>query len=68
MPGNVVLDVGEGNLSKQSIVEVYKEYKVKKSMLTQYIGSLNNNRIDEILTGIKFIKKSFLQPNNRVLI
>jgi len=68
MPGNIILDTGEGNLNKKSIVEVYKIYEINKSMLNMYIGSLSSKRNMEILKGIKFIKDSFLQPNNRVII
>jgi mRNA interferase MazF len=64
MPGNVILDIGEGNLEKQSIVEVYKELTITKSDLKEYIGSLNKGRVSEILNGINFIQKSFFDRKN----
>ncbi len=60
MPGNVLLDVGEGGLEKQSIVEVSKEFTVSNSELKEYIGSLSKKRVKEILNGIGFIYRSFL--------
>lgn len=60
MPGNILLDPNEGNLEKQSIVEVSKELNIKSSDLDKYIGSLSSKRVEEILNGIGFIKRSFL--------
>jgi mRNA interferase MazF len=64
MPGNVLLDMGEGNLEKQSIVEVSKEFTINRAQLKDYIGSLSQARVDEILNGIGFIERSFLNPKN----
>lgn len=60
MPGNILLEIGEGNLEKQSIVEVYKTHVVHSEKLINYIGSLSEARVAEILNGIKFINRSFL--------
>lgn len=62
-PGNVVLDLNEGNLDKLSIVEVSKVFTVDSKTLINYIGSLNKNRVNQILKGIEFIKRSFLDRN-----
>ncbi len=59
MPGNVLLDVGEANLPKQSVVEVSKVSTVAKTQLGEYIGSLNEERIAQILDGMRFLQKSF---------
>jgi mRNA interferase MazF len=64
MPGNVVLNIGEGNLETQSIVEVSKEISLDPSQLDEYIGTLSLERINEIINGINFINKSFL--NNHI--
>lgn len=61
MPGNVVLDIGEGNLGKLSIVDVAKEFSVHKSLLKDYIGTLNGKRMEEIKDGMGFLKRSFLR-------
>lgn len=60
MPGNVLLDAGEGNLSKQSVVEVSKISTVDKTQLGEYIGSLSEQRVQQILDGIRFVEVSFL--------
>ena len=51
-PGNVLLDEGEGNLSKQSVVNVSQVFTVDKSQLGEYIGTLSPTRAREILDGI----------------
>lgn len=58
-PGNVLLDVGEGNLPRQSAVVVSKISAVNKSQLAEYIGSLNQQRVNQILAGIRFLQSSF---------
>ncbi|MEI8133171.1 MAG: type II toxin-antitoxin system PemK/MazF family toxin [Leptolinea sp.] len=50
-PGNVLLELGEANLLKQSIVVVSKISVVKKTQLGEYVGSLSVKRIDQILAG-----------------
>ena len=58
-PGNILLDVGEANLPKQSVVEVSKVSTVDKTRLGEYIGSLSEERINEILAGMRFLQRSF---------
>lgn len=60
MPGNVLLEVGEANLPKQSIVEVAKVSSVDKTQLGDYIGSLSEKRVEQILNGMRFVQRSFL--------
>jgi mRNA interferase MazF len=55
-PGNVLLDLGEASLQKQSVVVVSKISVVEKSRLGEYIGSLTRERIDQILAGIRFLQ------------
>ena len=59
IPGNVLLDSGEANLSKQSIVEVAKISSIDKTQLGDYIGSLSEERIKQILAGIHLQQASF---------
>ena len=54
-PGNVLLESGEGNLPKQSVVNVSQIYTVDKSQLDEYIGTLSSERIREIINGIKLV-------------
>jgi mRNA interferase MazF len=55
-PGNVLLEAGEGNLPKQSVVVVSQISAVEKTQLGEYIGSLNGPRIKQILAGIRFLQ------------
>lgn len=54
-PGNVLLEAGEGNLPRQSIVVVSQVSTVEKTQLGEYIGSLSPQRIQQILAGMKFL-------------
>jgi mRNA interferase MazF len=56
-PGNILLEAGEANLPKQSIVVVSKVSTVEKAHLGEYIGSLTRQRIDQILAGMRFLKQ-----------
>ena len=55
VPGNVLLDQGEGNLSKQSVVVVSQIFTIDKSQLGDYIGKLMRNRVNQILEGIRLL-------------
>jgi mRNA interferase MazF len=59
-PGNVVLEVGEGNLPKPSVVVVSQVYSVEKAGLGERIGSLSDTRVEQILAGLRFLHVSFL--------
>ena len=54
-PGNVLLNEGEANLSKQSVVIVSQIFTVDKSDLGEYIGTLSKKRLRQILDGVKLI-------------
>jgi mRNA interferase MazF len=60
-PGNVLLDVGEGNLPQQSVVVVSQISSVDKSRLGAWIGSLSAARVDQILAGLRFQQVSFFR-------
>jgi mRNA interferase MazF len=55
-PGNVLLEAGEANLPKQSVVVVSQVSTVDKTQLGEYIGSLNEQRINQILAGMQFLQ------------
>jgi mRNA interferase MazF len=59
--GNLLLDLGEGNLAKQSVVEVSKVSAVAKTELGAYIGTLSPERVGQILAGMHFQQASFFQ-------
>jgi mRNA interferase MazF len=54
-PGNVLLDEGEGNLPKQSVVNVSQIFTVDKRDLEEKIGMLSRQRVMEILSGIQLV-------------
>jgi mRNA interferase MazF len=58
-PGNVLLDVGEGKLAKQSVVVVSQVSAVAKTQLGEYIGTLSDLRVEQILAGMRFQQTSF---------
>lgn len=56
-PGNVLLEAGEANLPKQSIVVVSQVSAVEKSQLGEYIGTLSEERVRQILAGMQFLQR-----------
>jgi mRNA interferase MazF len=54
-PGNVLLNKGEANLPKQSVVNISQIYTVNKADLVEKIGKVSEKRFDEILYGIKLL-------------
>jgi len=60
-PGNVLLDVGEGDLPKQSVVVVSQISSLEKARLGQRIGSLSDARVEQILAGLRFQQLSFFR-------
>lgn len=58
-PGNVLLEPGEGNLEKQSVVVVSQVSSVYKTRLGQHIGTLSAERVQQILAGMRFLQTSF---------
>lgn len=58
-PGNVLLEAGEANLPRQSVVVVSKVFTVPKAQLGEYVGFLNAQRIEQVLAGMRFLQSSF---------
>lgn len=56
-PGNVLLEEGEANLPKRSVVVVSQVFRVDEIRLGEYIGSLTQQRIKQILAGIQFLER-----------
>lgn len=54
-PGNVLLELPEGNLPKQSVVVVSQIFTVDRTQLGEYIGTLPKKRIRQILDGINLL-------------
>lgn len=60
-PGNVLLEVDEGNLPRQSVVIVSQVSSVDKARLGEWIGTLSDTRVGQILDGLRFQQVSFLR-------
>ena len=60
-PGNVLLEVGEGDLPKQSVVVVSQISSVEKSRLGQRIGALSRQRVEQIIDGLRFQQASYFK-------
>ncbi|MBI4289000.1 MAG: type II toxin-antitoxin system PemK/MazF family toxin [Chloroflexi bacterium] len=54
-PGNVLLEKGEANLPKQSVVNVTQIFTVDKRDLTEKIGSLSRERMAHVLQGMELL-------------
>jgi mRNA interferase MazF len=59
-PGNVLLNKGEANLPKQSVVNITQLYTANKIELLDYLGTLSPRRVREILNGLLLL----LEPRN----
>ena len=55
VPGNVVLEEGEGRLPKQSVVVVSQVFTVDKRQLGEYIGTLSGRRVRQVVEGVKLV-------------
>ncbi|MBK9927318.1 MAG: type II toxin-antitoxin system PemK/MazF family toxin [Anaerolineales bacterium] len=55
-PGNVLLDEGEANLPRQSVIVVSQVSTMDKSQLGEYIGTLSEERVHQVLAGMRFLQ------------
>lgn len=60
-PGNVLLDPGEANLARPSVIVVAQVSVVPKDRLGALIGSLSADRVEEVLAGLRFQQASFFR-------
>ena len=54
-PGNVLLEEGEANLTKPSVVLVTQVFTVDKNQLKDYTGTLSRKRMRQILNGLELV-------------
>lgn len=54
-PGNVLLKKGEGNLPKDSVVNISQIVTLNKSDLVEKTGSLSPQRVKQIINGINLL-------------
>ena len=57
-PGNVLIKRGEGNIPKDSVVNISQVETIDKSFLREKIGTLSPSRIKEVIEGIKLLIES----------
>lgn len=60
-PGNVLLKKGDGNLPKDSVVNISQIITVNKSDLVEKIGALPASKIKQVIEGIRLLT----EPRNR---
>ncbi len=54
-PGNVLLEEGEGQLPKRSVVNVSQLYTVDRERLSERVGTLSARRVRDIVEGVKLV-------------
>lgn len=54
--GNVLLDEGEAGLPKQSVIVASQVSIVDATQLGEFIGTLTQQRIQQVLAGIRFLQ------------
>ena len=54
-PGNVLLEAGDGGLTKTTVVNVSQMFTVDKSFLKEYCGSLSPKKITQVVEGINLL-------------
>lgn len=55
-PGNVLLDENEAGLPKQSVIVASQVFIVAATQLGEFIGTLTEQRIQQVLAGIRFLQ------------
>lgn len=55
-PGNVLLEKGEANLPRQSVIVGSRIFVLASSQLGEYIGTLTEHRIAQVWAGIRFLR------------
>ncbi len=55
-PGNVLLTEDEAGLPKKSVIVASQVFTVDTTQLGDFIGSLSEQRIDQVLAGIRFLR------------
>ena len=60
-PGTVLLDLGEGDLGKQSVVIASQVSSVRKDRFGEYIGALSRTRVDEVVSALRFLQASYFR-------
>ncbi|MCA9623806.1 MAG: type II toxin-antitoxin system PemK/MazF family toxin [Myxococcales bacterium] len=56
--GNVLLDEGEGNLPRRSVIVVSQLESFERAKLGDKIGALSEVRVEQALSGLRFQQRS----------
>ena len=64
-PGNVLLEEGEGELPRRSVIVVSQVSSVGKRELGERIGALDERRVQQIFDGLRFQQRSFFRDEPR---
>lgn len=65
-PGNVLLDVGEGGLPRQSVVVVSRIASVDRARLGARVGALSDARVEQVLAGLRFQQASYFGARTNI--
>ena len=55
LPGNVTLKKGEANMPTRSVVNVTQIKSVDKASLAEKVGTLSNQKMEEVNNGLKLV-------------
>ncbi len=55
VPGNVLLEQGEGGLPKPSVVNVTQIFTVDRDYFGEPVGTVSLDRLEAVLGGIRFV-------------
>ena len=55
LPGNVILRKGEANMPMKCVVNVTQIKSVDKASLTEKIGTLSNQKMEEVVKGLQLV-------------
>jgi mRNA interferase MazF len=55
LPGNVLLSKGEANMPKRCVINATQLKSVDKSSLVEKIGSLSNEKMEQVVAGLKLV-------------
>jgi mRNA interferase MazF len=55
LPGNVILRKGEANIPKACVINVTQIKSVDKTSLLEKIGNLSNEKMEEVIEGLKLV-------------
>ena len=54
-PGNVLLDKGEANLPKTSVVNISQLVTLDKDLLAEKIGTVSREKLEQVLEGLRLL-------------